>query len=109
MILYHNYSNHSAPLNKIAARDIEKTLNNFRSLFANQLRDFDIRFASLTKMAARAKNRKKHCELLLVLNWRMDFEIIALEYFLNDPYQICSNRSAPLNHWLPELKLGDKL
>ena len=40
--------------------------------------------ALLNKMAARAKNRKTFKGLLL-LNQKMDFEIIIQEYFLGDP------------------------
>ena len=63
MTLYHNCSNRSAPLNK---------------------------------MAARAKNRKTFKRLLL-LNQKMDFEIIIQECFLGDLYQNCSNDPATLN------------
>ena len=51
MTLYQNWSNRSAPLNK---------------------------------MAARAKNRKTFKQLLL-MNQKMDFEIIIQECFLGDP------------------------
>ena len=44
------------------------------------------RFAPFNKMAARAKNRKNFNRLLL-LNQRMDFEIIIQECFLGDPVQ----------------------
>ena len=40
--------------------------------------------APLNKMAARAKNRKTFKQLLL-LNQKMDFEIIIQECFLGDP------------------------
>ena len=40
--------------------------------------------APLNKMAARAKNRKTFKQLLL-LNQKMDFEIIIQECFLDDP------------------------
>ena len=39
----------------------------------------------LDKMAARAKNRKKTFNRLLLLNQMMDFEIIIQECFLGDP------------------------
>ena len=42
------------------------------------------RFAPLNKVAARAKNRKTFKRLLL-LNQKMDFEMIILECFLGDP------------------------
>ena len=42
------------------------------------------RSAVLNKMAARAKNRKTFTQLLL-LNQKMDFEIIVQECFLGDP------------------------
>ena len=42
------------------------------------------RSAPLNKMAARAKNRKTFKRLLL-LNQKMDFEIIIQECFLGDP------------------------
>ena len=42
------------------------------------------RSAPLNKMAARAKNRKTFKRLLL-LNLKMDFEIIILECALGDP------------------------
>ena len=42
------------------------------------------RFALSNKMAARAKNRKTFKRLLL-LNQKMDFEIIIQECFLGDP------------------------
>ena len=42
------------------------------------------RFAKLNKMAARAKNRKTFKRLLL-LNQKMDFEIIIQECSLGDP------------------------
>ena len=42
------------------------------------------RSAPLNKMAARAKNRKTFKQLLL-LNQKMDFEIIIQECFLGDP------------------------
>ena len=42
------------------------------------------RSAPLNKMAARAKIRKKNFKRLL-LNQRMDFEVIIQEYFLGDP------------------------
>ena len=40
--------------------------------------------ARLNKMAARAKNRKTF-KLLLLMNQKMDFEIIIQECFLGDP------------------------
>ena len=46
--------------------------------------DCSNRFALLNKMAARAKNRKTFKRLLL-LNQKMDFEIIIKECFLDDP------------------------
>ena len=52
--------------------------------------------APLNKMAARAKNRKTFKQLLL-LNQRMDFEIIIQECFLVTLYQNRSNNSATLN------------
>ena len=51
--------------------------------------------APLNKMAVRAKNRKTFKRLLL--NQRMDFEIIIQECFLGDLYQNCSNNSATMN------------
>ena len=55
------------------------------------------RSALLNKMAARAKNRKTFKRLLL-LNQKMDFEIIIQECFLGDPLpQNCSKNSATLN------------
>ena len=42
------------------------------------------RSAFLNKMAARAKNSKT-CKRLLLLNQKMDFEIIIQECFLGDP------------------------
>ena len=54
------------------------------------------RSTPLNKMAARAKIRKTF-ERLLLLNQRMDFEIIIQECFLGDLYQNCSNNSATLN------------
>ena len=54
------------------------------------------RLAPLNKMAARAKNRKTFKQLLL-LNQRMDFEIIIQECFLGDPLPNCSNHSPTLN------------
>ena len=54
------------------------------------------RSAPLNKMAARAKNRKTFKQLLL-LNQKMDFEIIIQECFLGDPYQNGSKNSAKLN------------
>ena len=54
------------------------------------------RSAPLNKMAARAKNRKTFKQLLL-LNQKMDFEMIIQECFLGDLYQNCSNDSATLN------------
>ena len=47
-------------------------------------------------MAARAKNRKTFKQLLL-LNQKMDFEIIIQECFLGDPLLNCSKDSATLN------------
>ena len=52
--------------------------------------------ALLNKMAARAKNRKTFKRLLL-LNQKMDFEIIVQECFLGDPLRKLSNDSATLN------------
>ena len=54
------------------------------------------RSAPLNKMAARAKNRKTFKRLLL-LNQKMDFEIIIQECFLGDPLPHCSKNYAPLN------------
>ena len=54
------------------------------------------RSAPLNKMAARAKNRKTFKRLLL-LNQKMDFEIIIQECFLGDPLQKCSKNSSTLN------------
>ena len=54
------------------------------------------RSATLNKMAARAKNRKTFKRLLL-LNQKMDFEIIIQECSLGDPLPKCSNDSAMLN------------
>ena len=54
------------------------------------------RSATLNKMAARAKNRKTFKRLLL-LNQKMDFEIIIQECSLGDLYQNCSKNFATLN------------
>ena len=54
------------------------------------------RSATLNKMATRAKNRKTFKRLLL-LNQKMDFEIIIQECSLGTLYQNCSNDSAMLN------------
>ena len=52
--------------------------------------------APLNKMATRAKNRKTFKQLLL-LNQKMDFEIMAQECFFGDPLPKLSNDSATLN------------
>ena len=54
------------------------------------------RSAPLNKMAASAKNRKTFKQLLL-LNQKMDFEIIIQECSLVTLYQTCSKDSATLN------------
>ena len=54
------------------------------------------RSAPLNKMSTRAKKRKTFKRLLL-LNQKMDFEIIIQECFLGDPLPNCSNDSATLN------------
>ena len=53
------------------------------------------RSAPLNKMAARAKNRKTFKQLLL--NQKMDFEIIIQECFLGDPLPKLLKDSAILN------------
>ena len=54
------------------------------------------RSAPLNKMAARAKNRKTFKRLLL-LNQKMDFEMIIQECFFGDPLLKLLNDSAQLN------------
>ena len=54
------------------------------------------RSALLNKMAARAKNRKTFKRLLL-LNQKMDLEIIIQLCFLGDPLPNCSKIFATLN------------
>ena len=77
---------------------IEKPLNDFFSLTSASIlkkiyrkvpwvtlyQNCSNRSAPLNKMAARAKNRKTYKRFLL-LNQKMDFEIIILECFLGDP------------------------
>ena len=53
------------------------------------------RSALLNKMAARAKNRKTFKRLLL--NQKMDFEIIIQECYLGYPLPKLLKNSAPLN------------
>ena len=50
-------------------------------------------YAMLNKMATRPKNRKKR----LLLNLKMDFEVIIQECFLGDSLPKRSNGSATLN------------
>ena len=55
-------------------------------------------FAPLNKMATRAEKKEKTFKRLLLLNQKMDFEIIIQECFLGDPlFQNYSNNSAMLN------------
>ena len=54
------------------------------------------RSSLLNKMAARAKNRKTF-KLLLLLNQKMDFEIIYRNVSWVTLYQNCINDSATLN------------
>ena len=54
------------------------------------------RSAQLMKMAARAKNRKTFKRFLL-LNQKMDFEIIIQECFFGDRPPNCANNSTMLN------------
>ena len=54
------------------------------------------RSAPLNKMAARAKNRKTF-ERLLLLNQKMDFEIIIQKCSLGDTLPKCLRNSATLN------------
>ena len=90
---------------------IEKSLNDFASLTSASilkniyrgmfLRSLYTKIAQTVlfrenKMAVRAKNRKTFKRLLL-LNQRMDFEIIILECFRVTLYQNCSKTSATLN------------
>ena len=53
-------------------------------------------FAPLNKMATRAKKKEKTFKRLLLLNQKMDFEIIIQECFLGDPLSKLNN-SAMLN------------
>ena len=98
MTLYQNCSNHSTPLNKMAAvAKNRKTLKGL--LLQNGWMDFEIilqegslgdplpkllKLYRSVEQDGRAKNRKTFKRLLL-LNQRMDFDIIIQECFLGDP------------------------
>ena len=85
---------------------IEKPLNDFPSLTSASIlkllyrnvpkvtvyQNCSNRSAPLNKMAARSKNRKTFKRLLL-LNQKMDFEIIIQECFLGDPLSKLLKRS----------------
>ena len=102
------------------AKNKKKTLNDFFALTSEWIlklyrnipwvtlyQNCSNRLALFNKMATRAKNRKTFKRLLL-LNQRMDFEIIMQECFLGDvtPYQTCSNRSALLAHLSHRLRVS---